>query len=232
MSLKEDISTEIGQILTETWIEENTNIVPEAEKIRLNNHAKNLDKATVLYADLDGSTNMVDKYTWQFSAEIYKAYLRAAARVIRSMNGEITAYDGDRIMAIFVGDAKNTDAVKVAMKINWVVHNIINPKIAATYDNNDFKLDHKIGIDMSQLRAARIGVRGYNDLVWIGRAANYAAKLTECKQETIWITKAVYDVIHAEAKYVSNSKENMWTQYSWTSMNNIAIYGSSYTWSL
>jgi len=124
MGLKDDLTSEVRDIFTEKWTEEDTDTVPEPEKLRLSNHAKNLDKATILYADLDGSTAMVDTYSWQFSAEVYKAYLRCAAKLIREMDGEITAYDGDRIMAIFIGDRKNTNAVKAAMKINYAAENL------------------------------------------------------------------------------------------------------------
>jgi len=36
-----------------------------------------------------------------FAAEVYKAYLLGACRVIRAHGGEVTAFDGDRVMASF-----------------------------------------------------------------------------------------------------------------------------------
>ena len=47
------------------------NVVPESENLALTNDAVTLD-ATVLYADLADSTGLVDKYTADFAAEIYK----------------------------------------------------------------------------------------------------------------------------------------------------------------
>lgn len=45
------------------------------------------------------------------------------------------------------------------------------------------------GIDTSEIRAARIGVRGGDDLAWIGRTANYVAKLTSCRSDyQTWLT--------------------------------------------
>jgi class 3 adenylate cyclase len=41
-----------------------------------------------------------------------------------------------------------------------------------------YQLKHVIGIDSSSLFACRIGIRNDNDAVWVGRAANYAAKLS------------------------------------------------------
>jgi class 3 adenylate cyclase len=101
------------------------------------------------------------------------------AKIIRARGGVITAYDGDRIMAVFLGDTQTSDAARCGLQINWAVRNIINPTFTKQYQNTDYVIKQVVGIDTSELRAARIGVRGGNDLVWIGRAANYAAKLTE-----------------------------------------------------
>jgi class 3 adenylate cyclase len=132
-------------------------------------------------------------------------------------------------MAVFTSDTKNTDAVRCALKINYAVSQIIQPVINVQYQT-DFKLSHVVGIDTSQLRTARIGVRGGNDLVWIGRAANYAAKLTSESGKPTWITKAVYDSMKDEVKFLNG--QDMWQRAYWTSMNNLEIYSSTYWWSI
>lgn len=231
MGLKGDLTAEAKTVLTGKWQEEVTTKVPAPEDLLLNtNYAKQLASATVLYADLDGSTNMVDGFKWWFAAEIYKVYLRSAAIIIKSEGGTITAYDGDRIMAVFVGDSKNTTAVRTALKINYAVEEILRPAIKSKYPTTNFTLKHVIGIDNSALRAARIGIRGDNDIVWVGRAANYAAKLCNESGKPLWITKAVYDNISESVK-VSNGSP-MWENFKWTTMNNIDIYGSNYRWVL
>jgi len=228
MALKEDLESKVKQILKENWTVEKTTTVPEPENLRLSNHAKDLETAAVLYADIDGSTSMVDRYEWMFCAEVYKTYLHCAARIIEAEKGTVTAYDGDRIMAVFTGDSKNSCAVRAAMKINYAVVNIIRPTINEQYPNTKFTLKHVVGVDTSQLRAARTGVRGNNDLVWIGRAANYAAKLTSLPEKPLWITKAVYDMISNDVK--SSNGRNMWEKRFWTVMNRMEIYCSEWTY--
>lgn len=231
MGLKDDLTKEVKETFSSQWEVQATASVPAPEDLRLNaNHAKDLETATVLYADLDGSTNMVDNNDWTFSAEVYKAYLRCAAEVIRSENGVITAYDGDRVMAIFTGGSKNTSAVRCALKINFAVCEIIRPALKAQYPSKEFTLKHVVGIDTSRLRTARIGVRGDNDLVWIGQAANYAAKLTTLCEKATWITKSVYDQMNDEVKF--SGGKNMWEARYWTPMNNLQVYCSTYWWSI
>jgi class 3 adenylate cyclase len=138
MGLKEDLTAEVKNTFSKQWETQTTSDVPDPEDLRLNdNHAKDLESATILYADLDGSTNMVDKYTWSFSAEIYKTYLRCAAEIIRSEKGVISAYDGDRVMGVYTGSTKNTSAVKAALKINWAVEEIIRPAIKNQYPDKE-----------------------------------------------------------------------------------------------
>ena len=116
MNLKKKLDEDVQKTFREQWEVQVTTSVPAADDLRLNsNHAKDLETATVLYADLNGSTKMVDQHDWTFSAEVYKNFLRCAADIIRAEGGVITAYDGDRIMGIFTGETKNTTAVRCAL---------------------------------------------------------------------------------------------------------------------
>jgi class 3 adenylate cyclase len=227
MALIDDLTTEVQSTFVSAWTEDAAMVVPAPAALRLHaNHAKHLESATVLYADLDGSTNMVDTLSWQSAAEVYKVYLRCASKIIKNEGGIITAYDGDRVMAVFAGNTKNTSAVTAALKINYAIEEVIRPAYAKQYRNSSFVVRHVIGIDTSALRAARIGVVGDNDLVWIGRAANYAAKLCNISERPLWITKAVYDRLMDSAKLSGTT--NMWQKRVWTPMNNMEIYCSTY----
>ena len=105
MSLGEDLAKAVKETFNQKWDTHQGKKVPAPGELRLSNGARQLN-GTVLYADLDASTNLVDSYPPGFAAKIYKAYLSCAAKIIRSEEGEITAYDGDRIMAVYVGDEK------------------------------------------------------------------------------------------------------------------------------
>ncbi len=229
MGLKGDLEAEVNSTFKTDWAVQKTASVPEPESLRLNsNHAKDLESATVLYADLDGSTDMVENFKWWFSAKVYKTYLRCAGQIIKKEGGVVTGYDGDRVMAVFTGASKNTSAVRCAMKISWAVDEIIKPALKAQYPTTEFNLKHVVGIDTSQLRTARIGVHGDNDLVWIGRAANYAAKLTTLSEKPIWITQSVYDRTDKSAKYVDGT--HMWSKHCWNDMDKMSIYATTFRW--
>ena len=231
MGLKEDVEDRVTEIFRQSWTERAGTVVPDADDIKLSNDAVKLTGA-VLYADMSDSTKLVDSYKAPFAAKIYKAYLHCAAKIITSEGGVVTAYDGDRIMAVYLGESKNTAAVRTALKINWARQNIVNTKLKAQYSNSRYQVKHTVGVDSSELFVARTGIRGSNDLVWVGRAANYAAKLSaEAASWATYITATVRNNIHESAVKSSNGS-NMWTPLLWSSMGNQTIYGSNYWWLL
>lgn len=230
MALEDDISSEVNGILAGLWTERDGNVVPDPTSLRMYNDGVWLD-STILYADIADSTVMVDTNSATFCAEVYKCFLHAAGKIIRSEGGVITAYDGDRVMAIFIGEYKNTRAVRAALKVNYARKYIINPAITRQYQHTAFELGHVVGVDTSRVMAARIGVRGANDLVWVGRAANHAAKMASLSSDfQTRISSQVYDAIIAELK-TSDDGRDMWERVTWTGMNR-EIYRSKWSWVL
>lgn len=225
MSLKDELIKKVSQIFSDNWEVNETRNVPDLDDLKLTgNHAKLLKDATVLYADIDGSTAMVDDHPWEMCAEIYESYMRCAATIIRAEGGKIRAYDGDRIMGIFPGSDSHLAAVKAAMKIECAVKEIIQPAISRQYPQERFSLRHVIGIDRSDLHAARIGVRDGNDLVWIGRAANYAAKLTMVSGKPIWVTLEVWQGLPLNFKGANG--KSFWVMQSGGPLDGVQKFGT------
>ena len=228
MSLEDDLKSQVIQILRERWTSRRGRVVPEPEGLGLGNDAVILD-GVVLYADLDDSTDLVDKMKPEFAAEIYKSFLACAARIIRSEGASITGYDGDRIMAVFIGSGKNSVAARIGLKINYAVLKIINPAIHSQYPRSRYEVKHHVGIDSCELFVARTGIRGANDLVWVGRAANYAAKLSARSGAATQITANVYNGLDDDSKYGPN-RQNMWVSGTAREIGGKTIYTSNWHW--
>jgi len=104
-------------------------------------------------------------------------------------------------MAVFISDVQTSNAAKCGLQINWAVKNVVNPALKKQYSDSNYVVKQVVGIDTGEVRVARIGIRGGNDLVWIGRAANYAAKLTECRNDySTWLTETAYKMLADWAK--------------------------------
>lgn len=227
MALKDDLEAEVDALFKGAWSTRKGQVVPADTDLKLGNDGVELG-AAVLYADLADSTDLVDTRHAQQAAEIYKTFLICAAKIIRSEGGAITSYDGDRVMAVYIGDNKCTRAVRTGLKINWAVLNIIRPLRAKMYPNTPYVTQHVVGIDTSELLVARAGVRGANDLVWVGRAANYAAKMCALPETYgTYISKTVYDLMAKDVKM--SGDRNMWTDPK-LKIKNEVVYGSTWTW--
>jgi uridylate cyclase len=231
MGLKADLESQVAKIFADQWEHPIGEKVPETTDLKLDSNDARVLDATVLYADIASSTDLVDSRKAHFAAEVYKAYLRCAAKVIQNRGGTITAYDGDRVMGVFIGGSKCSSAARAGLELNWAVKNIVNVKLKAQYPSETYELKHVVGIDTSELWVARTGVRADNDLVWVGRAANYGAKLGSINgRHSTYITEDVFKKLSDESKY--SDGKLMWEKLSWAARNNATIYGSTYWWSL
>lgn len=227
MSVADDIKKNSADTFATQWTVRDGVVVPAATDLKLTNDAVRFETATVLYADLDGSTDLVEGKKWEFAGEVYKTFLYAASRLIRKHGGTIVSYDGDRVMGIFISERQRNDAVSCALEINYAVKNLVQAELKKHW-TTDFTIRHVIGIDTSTIRAARTGVRGDNDLVWIGNAANLAAKLTALSADKpTWITKRVYDYLN-DAQKKGPQGEDIWRKRNWSEHNQEEIYSSTY----
>ena len=191
-------------------------------------------QATFLYADLRQSTYLSTNYQNRTAAKVIKSFIYSVCRLIKANKGTITSFDGDRVMGVFVGKDKNSRAVQTGLQINWVVTNVVNPKATSHFSSigaSGFDIAHGVGIDTGEVLTVRAGQRGANDLVWVGRAPNVAAKLSDIADSNYptYIHNDVYVDLSTQAK-LSQGK-NMWHQASTTvGGTSIVVYKSSYLW--
>lgn len=226
-SLADEVHEYATSTFRSAWTVEDWDRVPtEDDAIGLGNKGVRLD-AVVLYADLRDSTGLVKNHTAQISAEIYKTYVYAAAKAVRFHSGSVTAYDGDRVMGVFVGDRKKNNAVDAAARIQALTSQVLQPAFKAQYPYRDYEIKQKVGIDASSMLVANTGIRGNNAYTWVGTAANNAAKMAALKYPyySTYITSEIYDYLHENNKNASVGGYSMWTDLG-TSDLGYRVYGS------
>lgn len=231
MPLGNEIQTEVTSVLSGTWTVRTGQVVPESDQVLLAGGAVKLS-AAVLYADLANSTELASSFNGRVAAAVVKAFLAASTRLIRARGGQVRSFDGDRVMGIFVGDHKNTSAMKCALNINWAVTEVIRPKITTIFPQlsaGNWSFNHAVGIDTSEVLTVRAGIRNNNDLIWVGKAPNVAAKLSSLREEgySSYVTARTYNPAHASVKKSSDDRW-MWESRTW---NQGPIYRSAWRWS-
>lgn len=237
MPLSNDLQATVHQFIKTKWTRTESRTVPTPEQLQMGNHAVELREATCLYADLVDSTQMVSTCGVEFSATVYKCFLHCATKLVLAEGGTVTSFDGDRVMAIFVGPDRQNAAVRAALQINTINGEVIEPALRNQWrdtSSRSFQLRHTVGIDSSPVFATRTGVRGDNDIVWVGRAPNFAAKLASCRipDAVTLITADVFGGLSGEARGVYGT--SMWGDGRWRreyrsidGITGVALYSSS-----
>ena len=205
------IESSVNDIFYANWDITNGVKVPKTEDIVMKNGGRRVE-ATYLYADLAESTKLAHTMLPETTATIIRAYINSAARIIRNFGGEIRSFDGDRVMAIYMGDDKNRKAVRSAMAINWAVEVVVKQAIENRWNDvaDSYTIAHGVGIDTGEALIVRGGVRDNNDLISVGHAPNDAAKLSDYRGSTINITKAVYEDLDQSLLIASDGFSKMW----------------------
>jgi class 3 adenylate cyclase len=223
MAFRDDLRALVDIKFKSQWTTREGRVVPDEASLKLGNDGINID-ATVLYADLSDSTKLVDQMSATFAAEVYGTFLACASRIIRANGGAITAFDGDRVMAVYMGETKELDACVTALRINKAMSEVVRPSLLEHYPANRYVPQHTVGVDSSKLLVIKDGIRGANDLVWVGRAANYAAKMCALNHShSTYITADVFGMLPANL-LTTNIGTTVWEPVRWVPMNNMLIY--------
>lgn len=235
MTVLSDTQADASGAISQTWSMADAQVVPENESVALAGGAKKLP-AAMFYADLADSTKIA-MYDARVAAKLFKAFLAATARIVRSEGGEIRSFDGDRLMAVFMGQYKNTNAVRAGLKLKFVFDQVIVPKFKAAYtvfNNGTYPLGYSCGIDSGDIMVVRAGIRNNNDLVWVGRAPNIAAKLSTLREGgyRTFITDTVFSAMADDVKYAGNPKQAMWEEREWKAVPVNRIYRSHWNWNV
>jgi class 3 adenylate cyclase len=144
----------------------------------------------VLYIDMRRSTELSLKLKPQTVSKLYSAFVRAMTQCARHYQGHVRGIIGDRVMVLFDADTSCENAVNCAILMNSVAKYVLN---------KHFKSDEVtfgIGIDAGRTLVAKTGIRkngadlhNYKSLVWLGRPANIASKLTDRANKPAEVTK-------------------------------------------
>ena len=117
-----------------------------------------------------------------------------------------------------------------------MIKDVIRAKFERKYDsvkNASFVIRHGVGVDTGTVLTVRAGARGANDLIWIGRAPNLAAKLSDLRDSPYhtFITASVYNMLNDASQYGGEDKKNMWEKRTWKFLgDSISVYRSSWHW--
>ncbi len=199
--VKDRTAEEISTILAPSFRVDitKTSLVPHSDDGGIT--FPNLDTATqrcklletsVLYIDIRRSTELNLRHKPHTVARLYSAFVRAMTRCAIEYRGHVRGIIGDRLMVLFNPSTAFPDAVNTAVLMNSVSKFLLNRHFKAN------EISCGIGIDFGTMLVTKTGIRrrgveqhNYKSLVWLGRPANIASKLTDQANKTTTSTREV-----------------------------------------
>ena len=134
----------------------------------------------VLYVDIRDSSQLTAAQRPQRLARVYAAFVYAMVTCARRAGGHVRNIIGDRVMVVFDPVDCFAGAFEAARLCNTAAQRMLHHRV------KQFDFRCGIGVDYGTMLVVKAGVprRGgeaefYRSLVWLGRPANVASKLTD-----------------------------------------------------
>lgn len=203
--------------------------VPSADRIDARMGAAKVD-AAVLFVDMKESTSLMSGHVSEFSAKVYKTFLSTTASVVENEGGVVASFSGDRLLAIFTGEMKCSNATRAALRLHSAAKRV-NQVLAETVAASGYQLNYTAGVDCGEVIGIRTGIRSGDDVCWVGRCINTAAKLAAFRgrSEKALITSTVFERLHSSSKQGGDPPRCMWDPMGFA-VDGFAVYGSSWWW--
>lgn len=164
-------------------------------------------ESCVLYVDIRSSAKISAERQPKTLAKMYSSFVRTMIACARYYGGHVRNIVGDRVMVVFDKEKCFENAIDTAILMNSVCKHILNKRISSF----DFRAG--IGIDYGKMLITKSGAirqgdekEFYRSLVWLGKPANTASRLTDLAHKTENYT---IPAIH-QGNYYPNIKDWHW----------------------
>jgi class 3 adenylate cyclase len=200
MATNQETLDKLDAYLNESYVQEETRIVPKRTDLTFGNTVKKMSFAVVLYVDMRKSRKILSDATTFWSVKIHRAFLLALTHCVEKREGHMRSFNGDGIMAFFVGENASSRAVRAAMDTKGFIL-----KLNEHLDEEDINsIDFGIGIAQGAIMVAKSGKAGDDltkqDLIWVGLPVYMAVELSDYARSpnNIWISNNVRTSIGKE----------------------------------
>lgn len=221
--LRDELNNEVATIMSTEFTVgvTSTSSVPHSDDTAITfpnlddkKQACKLIDTCILYIDIRRSTELNLSHKPATVAKLYSSFVRAMTKAARHFEGHVRGIIGDRVMVLFDTEDAFTNALKCAFLMNSVSKYVINKHFKAN------EVTCGIGIDCGKMLVTKTGIRkngqqrqNYKNLVWLGRPANVASKLTDLANKKK--EGALIDTVHAafQTSYGADDFNWRWQSY-------------------
>lgn len=219
MATNQETLDKLSEYLNQSYVQEDTRIVPKRTDLTFGNTVKKLSFAVVLYVDMRKSRKILSDATTFWSVKVHRAFLLALTHCVEKRDGHLRSFNGDGIMAFFVGENASSRAVRAAMDTKGFVL-----KLNELLEKKGLNpIDFGIGIAQGAVMVAKSGKAGDDftkqDLIWVGLPVYLAVELSDYAKSprNIWISNNVRSSIGKESYLdvvYDKDGDSMWVKES------------------
>jgi predicted ATPase/class 3 adenylate cyclase len=169
--------------------------------------------ATVVVADVTGSTNLLERLGTEAWVEKMNQVLRLLEAEVYRFGGRVDQFRGDGLVAFFGATAAHEDDPERAVLAALSMQSSLKLYITEQERDRDFDLQLRVGVNTGEVIVTRVGdSRLYREDTAMGEAVALAARLeVAAKSGTVLVSGTTYDLTEP--------------QFEWQSLGEIDVKG-------
>ncbi|MCP4537420.1 MAG: AAA family ATPase [Chloroflexi bacterium] len=171
--------------------------------------------ATVILADVTGSTNLLEQIGTEAWVEMMNRILQILEAEIYRFGGEVDQFRGDGLVAFFGTTSAHEDDPERAVLAALAMQQVIRPYAAELSERESINLLLRVGVNTGDVIVASIGdSRQHSEDTAMGEAIAVAARMeTAAEPGTVLVSENTYRLLQS--------------QFEWESLGEIMIKGVS-----
>ncbi len=160
-------------------------------------------QATVLIADVRGSTNILEQIGSEAWVEMMNQVLQIMGAAIYRFGGQVDQFRGDGLIAFFGARAAHEDDPERAVMAALVMQHEIKVQAEQLTADYPIELMIRVGINTGEVITANIGNRAqHSEETTMGGAVSLAARLEAAAEPgTILVSQATYRLVETRFKW-------------------------------
>ncbi len=152
--------------------------------------------ATVIFADVKGSTELLEKIGTEAWVEVMNNVFQVLEAEIHRYGGEVGQFRGDGLVAFFGTKLANEDDPERAVLCAMAMQKALIPVAAELSKNEGNQLSMRVGVNTGEVIIANVGDAKYSEDTAMGEALTLASRMeTSAEPGTVLVSDNTYRLV-------------------------------------
>ncbi|MGC9399519.1 MAG: adenylate/guanylate cyclase domain-containing protein [Anaerolineae bacterium] len=162
-------------------------------------------RATVLYADLRGSTRLAEQLAPEHLVAYINDYLKEMTEIVLAHQGTLDKFVGDEVMALFGVPLEQADHPLRAVRVGLEMRSRHQELMRAWQAKGFLVADLGVGVATGEMIVGEMGCKRRTDYTAIGRVVNLGARIcAHARPGQVLISEATYQAVAEQVEAVAH----------------------------